>query len=248
MSTITDQLIQLSHDLGKEERKYSILGEGNTSARLDDDHFLVKASGCQLHNLREDQLANVAFAPILEALDSDDLSDAYIKGVFESCSSDGPRPSIETFMHAACLTIGQANCVGHTHTESILKILCSKAGSKPFLQQIYPDVIVVCGRHILALPYINPGIMLAIQIKEGLELFMDQHGHPPKLILLENHGPVALGANPAEVFNIMQMADKWAQVLVGTQAFGGPNYMPEAEADKIDGRSDEDYRRKQLLG
>ncbi len=41
----TAALLKLSHDLGREDRGLAILGEGNTSCRLDGDTFLVKASG-----------------------------------------------------------------------------------------------------------------------------------------------------------------------------------------------------------
>lgn len=49
-------LLKLSHDLGREERDLAILGEGNTSCRVDEDTFLVKASGSSLANLQENQL------------------------------------------------------------------------------------------------------------------------------------------------------------------------------------------------
>ncbi|HSW43277.1 MAG TPA: hypothetical protein VLM76_12275 [Patescibacteria group bacterium] len=42
------QLIGLSRSLGEPSRQLAILGEGNTSARIDDETFWVKASGTQL--------------------------------------------------------------------------------------------------------------------------------------------------------------------------------------------------------
>ena len=47
-------LIKLSHDLGREDRAWAILGEGNASIRLDAETFLVKASGCNLGTLTKD--------------------------------------------------------------------------------------------------------------------------------------------------------------------------------------------------
>jgi hypothetical protein len=44
------------------------------------------------------------------------------------------------------------------------------------------------------------------------------------------------------------MADKWSRVLQGSYALGGPNYMPDEEARRIDTRLDEEYRRKMLAG
>ena len=44
-SELTQKLIGLCHDLGREERGMAILGEGNASTRVDEETFLVKASG-----------------------------------------------------------------------------------------------------------------------------------------------------------------------------------------------------------
>jgi ribulose-5-phosphate 4-epimerase/fuculose-1-phosphate aldolase len=61
-----------------------------------------------------------------------------------------------------------------------------------------------------------------------------------------NHGPVALGQTAQEALNIMLMADKWAKILQGTYALGGPTYLPDQQAARIDNRLDEHYRRQQL--
>ena len=42
------ELVQLSRDLGQPQRKLVIIGEGNTSLRVDDETFWVKASGHQM--------------------------------------------------------------------------------------------------------------------------------------------------------------------------------------------------------
>ena len=47
-----DVLLHLSHQLGDPKRPLAILGEGNTSVRLDARSFLVKASGSNLAVLR----------------------------------------------------------------------------------------------------------------------------------------------------------------------------------------------------
>ena len=41
---ILGRLLDLSHQLGREDRKLAILGEGNTSARVSGATFVVKAS------------------------------------------------------------------------------------------------------------------------------------------------------------------------------------------------------------
>jgi ribulose-5-phosphate 4-epimerase/fuculose-1-phosphate aldolase len=61
-----------------------------------------------------------------------------------------------------------------------------------------------------------------------------------------NHGPVALGQSEREVLNIMLMLDKWASILAGVEAVGGPNFLDEGLSDRIEHRPDEHYRRRQL--
>ena len=60
MSLLDDQrraLLDLSHELGVGHWKLAILGEGNTSAKLGHNTFLVKASGSNLATLRGHQAA-----------------------------------------------------------------------------------------------------------------------------------------------------------------------------------------------
>ncbi len=48
-------LLELSRDIGREDRQLAILGEGNTSVRLSNDQFAVKASGSSLATLTEEE-------------------------------------------------------------------------------------------------------------------------------------------------------------------------------------------------
>ncbi|HRW48527.1 MAG TPA: aldolase, partial [Caldilinea sp.] len=56
----------------------------------------------------------------------------------------------------------------------------------------------------------------------------------------------ALGKSAQEALNITRMADKWARTILGTYVLGGPHFMPDSEAARIDSRLDEHYRRRQL--
>ena len=57
---------------------------------------------------------------------------------------------------------------------------------------------------------------------------------------------MSLGSSDTEVLNILLMLDKWARVLAGTLAVGGPRFLPSAVSDRIDSRPDEHYRRAQI--
>lgn len=244
-SDILHRLIRLSHELGREDRALAILGEGNTSADLGDDTFLVKASGSQLGTIDEPGFTRVNYAPVLEAIDHPELTDDEVRGVLEASRVDSSArlPSVETFLHALCLREAGAKWVGHTHPVSVLGVLCSQLGAEPFLRHIFPDAIVVCGRHLAVVPYVDPGIRLAVAVRDSLRRFLDEHGAAPKVIFMVNHGPVALGQTDREVLNIMLMLDKWARILLGNFALGGPQFLESSISDRIENRPDEHYRR-----
>ena len=252
MSTneLLQSLIHLSHELGREERQLAILGEGNTSASAGDGTFWVKASGSQLGTITEAGFSQVHMDAVLALVERDHMTQEEVQAAWPAVMVDPQqrRPSVETFMHALCLSEGGAKWVAHTHAISCNQILCSVLGAEPFRRHLFPDGIVVCGRHVAVVPYVDPGFDLAKAVQVELRRYQDEHGASPKLLLMVNHGITALGQSAQEALNITRMADKWARVIVGTYALGGPNFMPETEAGRIDNRLDEHYRRRQLAG
>lgn len=248
-SSLVNRLVQLARELGKPELKLSILAEGNVSADAGDGTFFVKASGGQMGTIEAGGFTQVRTQVILDALTRPDISDQAVQGVMEASrvSPNSKLPSIETFLHAICLSEGGAKWVGHTHTLSVNRILCSRHGAQLFLKHVFPDSIVVCGRHVAIVPYADPGVRLALGMQASLRDFMQRHGTPPKVVLMESHGPVALGQSEKEVMNIMLMLDKWALVLWGTYAAGGPKFLEDSISERIETRPDEHHRRKELI-
>lgn len=244
------QLLSLSHDLGREERQLAILGEGNTSAACEDGKtFWVKGSGSSLATISEKQFSRAQFADVLGMLERTTMDEKEIDAALKACLADPlhPKPSIETLLHAICLTDGKAKFVGHTHAEACNQILCSRHGAEPFTKgHIFPDAIVVCGRVPMVVPYADPGLALGIAFRESLRKYLEDVGAPPKLVLMVNHGIVALGQTARDVLNVTLMAQKWARILVGAMQLGGAQYLTEENVRRIDGRSDEEYRRRML--
>ena len=52
-----------------------------------------------------------------------------------------------------------------------MSVLCSTHCAKLFLSHIFPDAIVVCGRHVAVAPYIDPDLALARQVRHALRDF-----------------------------------------------------------------------------
>ncbi|CAI8314982.1 MAG: Methylthioribulose-1-phosphate dehydratase [Opitutia bacterium UBA7350] len=246
---LLESLVKLSREFGREDRGWAILGEGNTSVMGESGSFYVKASGSCLGLAGPSDFTEVDLNQALQCVDKPSLTDAEVQDALEAIKVDpeAKRPSVETFVHAVCLSLGDCKWVGHGHPESVLSILCSQSGAEPYLEHIFPDAIVVCGRNFAVVPYIDPGFKLAHGVREALVDFKEKYGKAPKIIFLENHGPFILGQSDVDVINTMQMLDKWSKVILANQLFGGCNYLAANESDRIENRLDEAYRRKRLL-
>lgn len=252
------QLVALSHSLGDPSLDCAILGEGNTSARQDADSFWVKASGTQLRTIDESGLVRVAFERVLGMLDEPQLSDEQVKHRLAEAKvdpatgswpapADGVQPSVETVLHAICLSLEGVNFVGHTHPTAVNSITCSAAFETAVSGRIFPDEIVMCGPAPVVVPYTDPGVPLARRVQQLIREYIEEYYEVPKVILMQNHGLIALGRSTQQVENITAMAVKAARVLLGTYALGGPHFMSPEAVVRIHTRPDEWYRRK-LLG
>lgn len=255
---VLEQLITMSNNLGDPGLDYVILGEGNTSARADAHTFWVKASGTQLRTLGRTGLVRVSFEKILSLLDQPDLSDQEITyKLIEakvdpltgsgSAADDKVKPSVETVLHAICLGVDGVDFVGHTHPTAINAVTCSAAFETAVSGRLFPDEIVLCGPAPVVVPYTDPGVPLAREVFRLLNEYVEEYRETPKVILMQNHGLIALGRTAQQVENITAMAVKAARVLLGTYALGGPRFMTAREVVRIHTRPDELYRRK-LLG
>jgi rhamnose utilization protein RhaD (predicted bifunctional aldolase and dehydrogenase) len=148
--------------------------------------------------------------------------------------------------HAWLLTLPGVEFVGHTHPVAVNGLLCSPHGRTFARRRLFPDEIVCCDVASVYVPYTDPGLKLAQAIQQETNAFVRRHGRAPRVILLENHGLIALGPTPAAVLAATLMADKAARIFLGAVAAGGPRFLSAADVARISGRSDEHHRRRML--
>ncbi|MEY3528934.1 MAG: aldolase [Opitutia bacterium Tous-C2FEB] len=241
-------LLDLSHSLGGERLRMAILGEGNTSLRLDAETFAVKASGSNLASLRAADLSACRFDRLLPLLDAPAATDAEIDRVLFAArvNEADKKPSIEALFHAYLLTLPGVACVGHVHAIAVNQILCSPRARDYAERRACPDEIVMCGIESVFVPYAEPGLGLAQSIRREVQAFVRRTGREPKIILLQNHGIIAVGPSPKAVLGSLLMAEKAAEIFVGAAALGGPVFLTAAQCERIAGRPDEHYRQKML--
>jgi rhamnose utilization protein RhaD (predicted bifunctional aldolase and dehydrogenase) len=241
------QLVDMSCALGVPERDYVILGEGNTSARVSDKTYSIKASGFHLNGIGPGGFIEMSFEPVLALMDKTDLSDAEITRQLLDARVDPTgtlRPSVESSMHAVIYALTNANFIGHTHPTAVNGVLCSQDCEKVMEGRLFPDHIVFCGVAPAYVPYIEFGLPLARAVRHSLETYLDRYGTAPKSILMQNHGLIAVGNTASEVESITAMNVKSARVLLATAAFGGPRFLTDEDVNRIYTHPGEAYRRK----
>jgi len=241
-------LLDLSHQLGDPMRQMAILGEGNASARLSGETFLVKASGCSLPTLDKNGVVECRAKTLLTLLETNNLSDAEVDGTLLNSRVDptAKKPSVEALFHAWLLSLPGIEFVGHTHAPAVNSILCSPRAREFSEKRIFPDEIVCCDVASVFIPYTDPGRKLAQAIRDETEKYVRNIGRPPRVILMENHGIITLGRSVEAVMSAMLMAEKTACVWLGAAALGGPKFMTPEHVARISGRPDEALRRKML--
>lgn len=249
-----EQLSALCRSLGDPGLGLVILSEGNASGYHDPESFWVKASGTKLADATKENLVRVRFDPLLRALDAaasgDEFSDSKVEEVLAQSVIDPPqaRPSVEAFFHAALLHDTCYKFVAHTHPVPILSLVCTTHARSICTKRLFPDEVVVCGRATCWVPYADPGLSLALQIRSSGRDFMARTGNWAKTYWLENHGLITLGSTVEEALNATKMAVKAASIWLGALSTGHEiRVLSESDVERIATRADEHYRQK-LLG
>ncbi|HEX9308758.1 MAG TPA: class II aldolase/adducin family protein [Anaeromyxobacter sp.] len=179
-------------EIGRRLHARDLVGaaEGNLSARLGDDRFLVTASGVSKGHLSETDLV-------------------VVDGRGERRSGSG-RPSTETRMHlAAYAARPDVGAVVHAHP--ITAVALTVAGLPP-PSDLVPEAAVTLGPLAVA-PFATPG---TDEVAASLAPLLAGHD----VILLERHGAVALGRTLAEAFERMETLERVARVALAARLLG----------------------------
>ena len=255
---VSPALLSLTTLLGEPERDLVVLAEGNTSELLDDGRLVVKASGAALAHAKSEEFVVVDVDEVMAVVDDPattqtDLSDVLVAAGTERPDGAGPRRgSIEAVVHAAVHTVARdagiaerARFVGHTHPTAVVGLLASVRAAEAWTDLVYSDEAVVVGRpHFV--PYATPGLALGRIYAAVLREYVAHHNVLPQLVLLANHGIVAIAPTSAGVEAVSTMAVKGARVRAIAYSVGGVQPLSDEDVDKFFAREDIVERRANL--
>ena len=201
------ELITLSRAVGSDADLVQG-GGGNTSVKSSDGLTMyVKASGTALGKMAPGKgYRRVRLAGVLDMLTDPRLGrvdarqrerEALERLVAVTADDLDGRPSVETSLHA-CL--GRA--VAHTHPAIGNAICCARDG-KRLAEEWFAEVT----GPPLFMPYVDPGLPLARSTFRAVKRYARDHGKPPALILLKNHGVFVSAATGRVALRITRRVD-----------------------------------------
>jgi rhamnose utilization protein RhaD (predicted bifunctional aldolase and dehydrogenase) len=235
--------------LGVREKDFVILAEGNASQRLDDARIVVKASGAKMASATKDEFVVCEVQPLVDLMDSSEATQQDLIAHLDAGEHKGVRRrgSIETLIHVAVQSIRPTAFVGHTHPTPLVALLASVHQETAFDTFVYSDEAIVIGS-ALYVPYAQPGIDLGRVFLSALREYFSTHDDLPSLVLLGNHGIVALADTTDGVEAVTEMAYKGAQVRLQALAAGGAMPLSSEAVKSYFEREDMAERRRNLSG
>ncbi len=177
-------------------------GGGNSSYKLSEDRMVIKASGFQLSEINEDKgyaivnpkIISEAFmnCPNLRTMTEEDA-----KQILSQAFIEGPRASIETFLHAM-----SGRYTLHTHS-IVVNALAARKDGMDILKEMFPEAILV--------PYATPGVELAKVYFDAVK----KNGKMSNVVFLQNHGVVVSAETGDEVVSLMEDIVKQIEERIG---------------------------------
>ena len=170
---------------------YTQGGGGNTSVKLDDRLMAIKASGYRLTDITpKTGFVTVDYPKLLHYYQTVDAS---ADRDFEAESAQKAkeaidqlpglpelRPSVEVGFHALL-----KKYVIHTHAV-YANLLCCTVKGEDLAREIFQDADF----GVIWLPYIKPGFTLTLKMAGRIRSYEKDHGEPPAVIFMQNHGLV----------------------------------------------------------
>ncbi|HUO10332.1 MAG TPA: class II aldolase/adducin family protein [Phycisphaerae bacterium] len=233
--SIIPDLLAFAHALGDPLNEYVIHNEGDCSAKVDDKTFLLKASGQHLLTATEDSFVPLTFEPLLALVSKKpNANRTAVNDCLRAASPpNAPMPSKEAFFHAVLLDLPGIKFIGHTHPTYVAGIMASPKAEAFATVRLFPQQVQLCGPRSLFVPYMDPGLPLAVELRYRLETYMNQYGDPPSTILLGNHGMIALGPTTTDVLAATAMTQKAARAYATAQSCGGALSLPDDHIQRL---------------
>ncbi|MBP8855541.1 MAG: class II aldolase/adducin family protein [Oscillospiraceae bacterium] len=208
IDSIKEQICDVCHKMW--QLGWVAANDGNVSARLEDGTFLATPTGISKSYITPEKLVRInANGDILEA-------------------AEGYRPSSEIKMHLRCYEKrADVWAVVHAHPPGATGFAVAQK-SMDMYNMI--ETVVTVG----AVPLTPYGTPSTEEVPNAIEPYLEQHD----VMLLENHGALAVGGDVVTAFYRMESLELWAKITINAVILGGSrDISPENIQKLIDKRA-----------
>lgn len=231
---LATELAKLGRALGDHPSRMIIWGEGSCAAAGADGRFLVTRRGSHLAKLQGADLLDLSLAAAGEVAVAEQVSE---ESLAAALGGDGGEVATEDALaYAYLLTLEGVRFAAHTQPIEVNQIICSPRARQFADRRTSPMEILECGPASLLVPYVDPGLPLARELRRKMLLWNDRHRRPPQLVLLQNHGMIALGETAEAVLRTTEMAIKCAQMFIGAALMGGPVFLTPGNVSQVEAK------------
>ena len=115
-----------------------------------------------------------------------------------------------------------------------------KKASLPFT----PDIIVYCKAAYMFIEESGSAESIISSFSKQLGEFREKYGYPPKIIVIKDHGVVAVEDSAVSAEIALEVYEDLLKVSLYSESFGGPHFLEQDEIAFIDNWEVENYRRK----
>ncbi|MEG2769531.1 MAG: class II aldolase/adducin family protein [Oscillospiraceae bacterium] len=203
INLIKDQICDVCHKMW--QLGWVAANDGNVSAKLEDGTILATPTGISKSFITPEKLVHIdADGNILEA-------------------AEGMRPSSEIKMHLRCYKKRpDVWSVIHAHPPGATGF--AVAHKSMDMYNMIEDVAVIGS--VPLTPYGTPS---TTEVPDAIEPFLEEHD----VMLLENHGALAVGSDVITAFYRMESLELWAKITINAVILGGTHDISRENIDKL---------------
>lgn len=227
-----DILLELARTIGTHPAQIALWSEGSCAIRLSAERFLVTRSGTCLARIAESDLVEIDAVAARALLEREELPEEGMAGVVVNPA--GAEPSTDTLIYAQLFEMEGVTLSAHTQPIEVNQIISSPRARQFADRRTTAEEVVSCGASSVLVPYADPGLALAREVKRKIMLWRDRHKFVPSLLLLQNHGMIVLGDNQEDLLRCTELTIKCARVFIGSAAMGGPMFLSPNNVAFID--------------
>ena len=203
ISELKDQVCDICHKMW--QLGWVAANDGNVSVKLDDGTFLVTPTGISKSFITPEKLLIVA------------KDGAIIEG------SEGYKPSSEIKMHFRCYEErDDVGAVVHAHPPAATGFAVAHV---PLDRYTMIESVITIGS-VPVTPYGTPSTH---EVPDAITPYLQEHD----VMLLENHGALAVGCDLITAYYRMETLELWAKISINATILGGEKEISPENIERL---------------